>query len=249
MTGHDTAPVREFIYSLTEPATATSILDLGCGRGVELVELAARAPASARLTGLDADAAAIDAAREAARGDPRIELAVHDLTRELPFSAGAFQRVLSVNLLECIPDKQAFLHEAHRVLAPDGRVVFAHWDWDSVLVDGEDKALVRRITHTFADWKQKWMADADGWMGRRLWKTFQQSGLFSGSVHTCVYTSTSYEPGAYGFEHIQSFQALARRGMVEQDELDAFMGSTQRLAAADQFFFSLTMYAYAGHPR
>lgn len=248
MTADDIALVRQFIYSLTDPDAAFSILDLGCGKGVELVELASRIPASARLSGLDVSDTSIEAARQATADDPRVSLAVYDVTHELPFDRGSFDRVLSVNLLECIPDKHSLLKEVHRVLTPGGKVVFAHWDWDSVLVDGDDKGLVRKIVHAFADWKQKWMADADGWMGRRLWRTFQQSGLFSGRVHPFVYMSTRFEPGTYGFEHIKSFGALVRRGLVSQEELDAFTAAIERLAAHDQYCFSLTMYVYVGQP-
>lgn len=249
MMANDTAPTREFIYALMDLAGATSIVDLGCGRGVELAELAGRAPRSVRLAGLDASSDAIDAARKAVGSDPRVELAVHDVTMGLPFGAGAFDRALSVNVLECIPDKQSFLREVHRVLVPGGRFVCAHWDWDSLLVDGDDKALVRKVVRTFADWKQEWMADADGWMGRRLWRTFQQSGLFDGSVQAHVHTSTRHEPGTYGFEHLQSLEALVRHGLVTREELESFLAAVQRLAAADQYFFGLTMNVYVGRVR
>jgi SAM-dependent methyltransferase len=157
--------------------------------------------------------------------------------------------VLSVNLLECIPDKQALLREVHRVLAPGGTVVFAHWDWDSQLIDGADKALVRRIVHAFGDWKQAWMADADAWMGRRLWRTFQESGRFDGRVHPVVHTSTRFAPGTYGHDAVEGFRALVRRGLLAPDEYDAFRRAVEELAAADQYLYAITMFVYAGRRR
>jgi SAM-dependent methyltransferase len=194
MTG-DAVRAHDFAISLLDPAGASAVLDLGCGRGEDLRRIGALAPAGARLVGVDASPESIAHARQAAAGDPRCTFLVHDLSADLPFGDAEFDRVLSVNLLECIPDKQRLLRQVHRVLRPGGRVVFAHWDWDSQLVDGQDKALVRHVLHTFADWKQAWMADADGWMGRRLWRTFQASGLFEGSVHPYVLTSTRFAPG------------------------------------------------------
>jgi SAM-dependent methyltransferase len=52
-------------------------------------------------------------------------------------------------------DRAAWVREVARVLRPDGRLVCGHWDWDSQLREADDKALVRRVVHAFADWKQE----------------------------------------------------------------------------------------------
>ncbi len=249
MYGTDTGPVRGFIHGLLEPETASAILDLGCGRGADLLALAARAPAAATLTGMDASADAIARARAAAGADPRCTFLVHDAGAPLPFPDRAFDRVLSVNLLECIADKVQLLREIHRILVPGGTVVCAHWDWDSVLVDHEDEELVRKLVHAFADWRQPWMASADGWMGRRLWAAFQRSALFAGEVHAFVHTSTRFEPGTYGWEHLHGLNALARHGAIAPADYERFIAGIEDQARAGTYFFSVTMYAYAGQPR
>lgn len=246
---YDAAPVREFIFALCEPASARHVLDLGCGDGTEVVQLAAHAPRDTRFVGLDRSPASIAGARRAAAGDARLDFSILDVAAGLPFEAGAFDRVLSVNLLECVPDKDALVREVHRVLAPGGTLVFAHWDWDSVAIDADDKALVRKLVHAFADWKQAWMSDADGWMGRRLWRIFQRSGLFDGEVHPFVYTSTRYEPGTYGRDHIDVLSGLARRGHATAREIRLLRAQVEDRARRDEYFFSLNMYVYVGRPR
>lgn len=245
----DTLPVRDFIHAKLDPAGASAILDLGCGSGTDLQQIGRLAGTDTRLVGLDASEPGIAAARQATAADPRYAFALHDVARRLPSGDGEFDRVMSVNLLECIPHKQQLLREVHRVLAPGGRVVFAHWDWDSQTIDGADKDLVRRIVHAFGDWKQGWMADADAWMGRRLWRTFQESGLFSGSVHPIVLTSTRFQPGTYGHDAIESFRGLVKRGVVSANEYDAFHRDVAELARGDRYFYSITMFVYVGHRR
>jgi ubiquinone/menaquinone biosynthesis C-methylase UbiE len=245
----DAARVHELVHSLLDPAGARAVLDVGCGRGDDLRRIGAIAPRGARLVGVDASEAAVAEARRSTADDPRFSFVAHDVATGLPFGDGEFDRVLSVNLLECIPDRQALLREVHRVLAPDGTVAFAHWDWDSQLVDGADKELVRKVVHAFGDWKQAWMANADAWMGRRLWRTFQGSGLFAGRVHPLVLTSTRFEPGTYGYDSIESFRALVKRGILAPEEYAAFRGAVEELAAADRYFYSITMFAYVGRKR
>lgn len=241
--------VHDHVLSLLDGSTASAILDIGCGQGDHLRMLARKVSSSTRLVGIDSSAEAIGSAREATEGDPRFTFLVHDLTEGIPFEDGAFDRILSVNLIEAIKDKEALLGEVHRVLSPKGRIVVSHFDWDSQLYDGEDKALVRRLVHAFADWKQKWMADADGWMGRRLWRTFQQEGLFTGYVDAYACTSTCFEPGHYGWERSQDFASMVKRGLITAEEYERFVRSLEELARRNAYFYAITMFSYVGTRR
>ena len=242
----DIRPVHQQVLSLLDVERAAAVLDLGCGRGEHLRMLAEDAPEDVRLVGVDKSQKSIDAARAATEGDPRFRFLVHDLSKGLPFGAGEFDRVLSVNVLEAIVDKPALLREAHRVLDPEGRLVVAHLDFDSQLYDGVDKEVVRKATHAFADWKLSSMADADGWMGRRLWRTFQETGLFHGRVDAHLHTSTTFEPGRYGWERSRDLASLVRRGTITADDYAVFRQGLEDLAARDQYFYAITMFSYVG---
>lgn len=114
--------------------------------------------------------------------DARVSFRCEALGDRLPFDAQSVDLVYSHNLLECLADPGAFPREAARILRPSGQVVVGHWDWDTQLFDGADKALVRRFVAAFADWQQAWMAYAGGWMGRRLWGVFNlQASSMEGS--------------------------------------------------------------------
>jgi SAM-dependent methyltransferase len=86
------------------------ILDLGCGVGHSYELLAPR-----ETVGLDIDPDALaDQERETRAGD----------MRALPFAAGSFDGVLSVQSLEHVPDPESVLAEARRVLVPGGPAIF-----------------------------------------------------------------------------------------------------------------------------
>jgi SAM-dependent methyltransferase len=86
------------------------VLDLGCGVGHSYHLLGGR-----ETIGVDLDP-------DALRGQER-ETHVADM-RELPFEAGAFPSVLSVQSLEHVPDPERVLAEVARVLEPGGVAVF-----------------------------------------------------------------------------------------------------------------------------
>lgn len=121
-----------------------------------------------------------------------------------------------------------------------------HFDWDTQVFDGEDKDLVRRIVHSFGDWQQAWMNDSDAWMRRRLWPTFQQTGLFEGRVHPAVLMETTFHPGAYGFEQAKAFGALARRGEIDAADYRRFVEGLRLLGATNCYLYAITMFIYAG---
>lgn len=187
--------LRSYVHSFLDLEDGAAVLDLGCGRGTDLLEIGSAAPPRLKLVGVDASAEAVQMAQESTRGDPRYSFLLHDISQGVPFPDESFDCVLSTNTLECLTDKPALLKEVHRVLRPNGTVVFAHFDWDTQLFDGEDKELVRKIVHLFGDWQQAWMDDCDAWMGRRLWPTFQRTGLYEGSIHSAVLMETAFQPG------------------------------------------------------
>jgi ubiquinone/menaquinone biosynthesis C-methylase UbiE len=99
-----------------------SILDVGTGPGVLLMELAIRRP-DLRLTGVDlsADMVAAAAKNLAPQGE-RASVRVGDVTR-LPFEDSSFDLIVSSLSLHHWDDPEAAAPELARVLRPGGRVV------------------------------------------------------------------------------------------------------------------------------
>jgi SAM-dependent methyltransferase len=230
-------------------ATGGTAVDLGCGKGGDLLALAARtADPSARFIGLDVSPNAVTAAGEAARGagDDRLAFEVADLSARLPFADASVDLVFSQNLVECLGDRDAFVAEVARVLRPGGVAVVVHWDFDSQVFDGTEKDLVRRLVHAFADLRQPWMTHVDGWMGRRLWGMFAPSGRFDGAVHTRVLTNTKYAAPWYGHEMAGAMKALVKRSLVTAEEYARFLTGLEELDRAGRYFYAITAYAYVG---
>lgn len=245
--GPDIATMRQWLYGQMDLSPEMALLDAGCGDGHDLRQLGERVGAGARLLGIDRAASVIERAQAAVGDDRRFVFSVADLVEPWPFDDASFDLVSSNNVLECLTDKQAFLRETNRVLKPGGQVVCAHWDHDTQTIDGADKVLVRRIVAAFSDWQQAWMPDADGWMGRRLWRTFQESGLFRGEVRPYVLTNTEFAAPCYGYEQIsRALPGLVRRGLIEQSEYDRFYGDLCELARRGEYFYSSTLFVYVG---
>ena len=130
-----------------------SVLDVGCGTGSLLEEIAA-SETPRRIVGIDAAGIYLEAAR-ARVGDGRVELREGD-AEALPFAAEEFDAALSQLVLQFVSRPAAAVAEMARVVRPGGTVAACVWNsaggmphqrmfWDSAaLVDPEAAKLRAR---------------------------------------------------------------------------------------------------------
>jgi len=109
---------RDWLLSLVDFPPGGAILDVGCGKGSDLLALAARVQdPEASFVGVDASADHL-AAAQASSKDERVEFLQAKVGPSLGFGDETFDVLLTQNVLECIPDLDAFIPELARVLRP-----------------------------------------------------------------------------------------------------------------------------------
>lgn len=104
------------------------VLDVGSGTGALAAAIASHAP-TARVAGIDPAASYVDAA-QATLGNERITFEVGD-ARQMPFDDATFDRVLSMLVINFIPDPQKAVDEMRRVTRRAGTVAAAVWDYSA----------------------------------------------------------------------------------------------------------------------
>ena len=113
----------EFLRRVLEVAgdlAGLRVLDVGCGRGELLAEIARRWP-RASAYGLD-----VSVARMAQAGlTDRARAVAADGTVSAPFRGASFDRVFCLETLEHLQEPESCLREIARVLAPGGRAILS----------------------------------------------------------------------------------------------------------------------------
>ncbi|MFZ0171823.1 MAG: class I SAM-dependent methyltransferase [Acidimicrobiales bacterium] len=99
------------------------VLDVGCGTGLLLRQLASRLPGAVELVGIDPAPGMVEVAT-AAPGDPRLRFLAGTAER-LPLPDATFDLVVSTTSFDHWADQRAGLAECARVLAPGGQLVLA----------------------------------------------------------------------------------------------------------------------------
>jgi arsenite methyltransferase len=110
-------------FALGEMRTGESVLDLGCGAGLDVFIAAQFVGPEGRVAGVDLSPemlAVADAGRIEA-GVSQIEFR-EAAVEALPYPDASFDVAMSNGVLNLIPDKPAALREVCRVLKPGGRL-------------------------------------------------------------------------------------------------------------------------------
>lgn len=101
-----------------------AVLDIGCGTGFPLLELAQRLGRTCAVHGVDPWRAALDRCRQkGAQYDVTNVRVVEGVAERLPYPAGAFDLIVSNNGLNNVADQAAALAECFRVAASPADVV------------------------------------------------------------------------------------------------------------------------------
>lgn len=114
--------IKQLCYSQLGLAGATKVLDVGCGRGLDVLRLQGQLAQHGEVVGLDIDPDPLPT-----KASPGPSFVVGD-AMELPFETGTFDAVWSDRLLQHLDDPQKAVFEMVRVLKPGGRLVLADAD-------------------------------------------------------------------------------------------------------------------------
>jgi len=124
-------------HSIGAVGAGETVLDIGCGAGMDLLVAARRVGPTGKAIGVDMTEAMIERARAsaAALGLEHVEIRKGDAT-SLPVEDSRIDVVISNGVLNLVPEKEAAFAEIARVLRPGGRLQLADIAIDEEL--GED---------------------------------------------------------------------------------------------------------------
>ncbi|MBU2669010.1 methyltransferase domain-containing protein [Actinoplanes bogorensis] len=160
------------LLQLLDVRAGQTVVDLGCGPGTDLGELAGAAGPGGRVIGVDREP---DMLAEARRWHPEAVLHQGDVTG-LPLADGTVDRARVDRVLQHVSDPARAIAEAARVLRTGGLFAAAEPDWDTLAVADEDLATSR----AFARFNAQRVRNPS--MGRDLVRLCTAAGL---AVH-CV---------------------------------------------------------------
>lgn len=118
-------------FSLGPINAGETVLDIGCGAGVDTFVAAMMTGPSGKAVGIDLIASMLQRARENLTSTGLKNVTFEEASSErLPFADQSFDAVISNGVFNLVPDKLKALSEVYRVLKQKGRLMIA----DQVLI-------------------------------------------------------------------------------------------------------------------
>ena len=215
-----------------------AVLDVGCGLGHDVADLAAVVGRDGRAVGVDTSEAFLHHA--ASSELPHLKFVLADGER-LPFESNSFDAAKIDRTLQHAAHPEAIVDELHRVVRPGGRVVCVEPDWETLTITVDDHATTRVIANHWSDHYR------NGWIGRRLEALVHAAG--SGAIEV-----TGHVLRATGHADVETAFFWDVAGMIDNvkrqspvpDEIDAWLDKYHRADAEGTLAGTLTLFMVSG---
>jgi arsenite methyltransferase len=229
----DMARRRGLVRAALGAQPGDRILDVGCGPGFFESELLREVGPEGSVVGVDSSAASVAAATSRLAGRDNVAFHEADATT-LPVEDGEFDRALSVQVLEYVPDVDAALRELRRALRPGGRVVVWDVDWSTVSMRTEDGARMERV---LAAWDAHLTHPS---LPRTLTARLRAAGFDDVRMQAHSFATNELSNETYG-----GFLVPFVEGFVGTPEANAWADEQRALAERGEFFFAVMQFCFA----
>jgi len=222
-------------YALMRIEIGDTVLDLGCGPGIDTVRLAGLIGASGRVIGIDADPEMIELAEKRAQflgvGGTTTHLRAE--ATALPLHDASVNTARSERLFQHLDDPESVLQELRRVLCPGARLILMDADHATWSTGTREQKTERRLAQFFADTQMR-----NGYAGRDLGHYLQQAGFVE--IETKIESGiiTDYAQWRRLFCIDETEQLALEAGVVSDTELCRLHSDLQRRDADGSFFSS-----------
>jgi ubiquinone/menaquinone biosynthesis C-methylase UbiE len=218
------------------------VLELGCGTGVVLRDIAALVGPRGHAFGIDPSRAVLGAARELCARHPlhaRMTLRA-GAGEQIPFRAARFDASVAVTVLLHVADPLLVVKEMQRVTRPVGIVAVQDQDFGTVAAMHPDRALTDRILDGVAA-----RIYEEPYSGRRLPALLRAAGLERVRLLTDVYQDTTLEPYTKAFLERRAERAV-HFGLVDAGAAQRWLDGFTELVRDGGFVMTVNYYGAVG---
>ncbi|MFG2741467.1 methyltransferase domain-containing protein [Streptomyces chartreusis] len=218
--------LRARSYELLCLVPGSTVVDVGCGAGRAVAELAER---GVHAVGVDPSPWMLAAAGERWPQAEFREAGAEDL----PFADRSVRGYRADKVFHVLEEPGRAVAEARRILCPGGRIVLVGQDWDAIMIDSDDAALTRTIVHARADHLGSPRA------GRQYRSLLLDGGFADVTIeaHTNVFTT----PAMLSLVARLAESAWAD-GAVDRDQADEWLAEQRRRAEAGRFLVAIPFF-------
>ncbi|MCP4407503.1 MAG: methyltransferase domain-containing protein [Gammaproteobacteria bacterium] len=231
-------PIKHRSYELMRIEPGQTILDVGCGPGIDTIEIAQLVGETGYVIGIDQDPEMVSRADAYA-----IKLGLNGYVEHriseagaLEFESDQFDTSRSERLFMHLLDPEQALSEMVRVVKPKGWIVVVDSDWGSLSIDTTEIEVERRLARFRAE-----KILNNGYSGRRLYRIFREQGLNEIIVETFPIQATDLKLLRYLSRQDEVEKKAIEQNIITQHELQRWHYDLEQADRGKRFFASLNI--------
>ena len=236
----DIAEQRRRTLAAIDLQSGESALDVGCGPGFLVREMAEHVGPQGRTVGIDSSEQMLALAARRTADMPQVAL-IEGRIEDSGIKDDSFDAVCCSQVLLFLADTGAALSEFRRVLKPGGRLAIIETDWRGVVLNAADDALTRRM---FAAWDA---AQVTPNLPVRLKSILEDTGFSDVEIEGIPIINTSFGPEGFSGGMLRGVAKKAQAtGFVSNDEAKAWIEDLKARNAAGDYFFCVNRFLFKG---
>jgi len=229
-------------YQLLNIANGSSVLDIGCGTGDDVLAMAELVGPNGKVVGIDKSKSLIEEANDRSNLEQvPVQFQIGDV-HKLDFADNTFDGCRADRVFQHLQDRHQALSEMIRVTRPGGRIVVFDPDWDTMIVEAPDRDLTRKIIDHFVD-----QLVLNPWCGRESYKLFQQLGLENVVVaDTATFVLMDFSTAKQLWKFDEVADLIREENPILADKVESWLSYLKQADDEGFFFSAVTGFTVAG---
>lgn len=239
---HQQAVKQQFkddTFALLDIQPGQRVLDVGCGLGQDVLDMARLVVPAGHATGVDFSQTMIAEAQQRSRETGLPVSFQQGDAQSLPFADNTFDRCRAERTFQHLPDPRRALAELVRVTKPGGRLLITEPDHEAMVLDSPYQDLTRRFLAFRSDQLQQ------GGVAHRLYAWSKELGLADVAVEARATVSTDYAT-AVTFQYAKIMREAQRQGVVTPEEADRWIAALEEAGRTGRFLSCGTTFITTG---
>ncbi len=229
---------RRLVRRALGPVPGDRIVDVGCGPGYYLDEIAVQVGPGGRVVGVEPSGTMRDAAAVRTARHGNVTLLDGDATA-IPIDDGWADRALAVQVLEYVDDTSAAVAELARIIRPGGTVVVWDIDWATLSWHSADPGRMDRV---LAAWDNHLAHPS---LPRTLAPSMARAGFEHVRAEAYAFLNRDVGPNSYSGLVLPLIADYVRNTtLVPGDEVTAWHAEQESLSAGGEYYCSLIQYCF-----
>lgn len=221
----------------THTVPGRSLLDVGCGFGLETLRLVEAVRPNGCVSGIDkSEEFVAEAQRRATAAGLEIDLRTGD-AQALPYADHSFDIVRAERVMVYLPEPARALAEMRRVAKPGARIAIIEPDFGTNVINMPDRALTRAVLDHECDANVP-----QGWLVRDLGAMLGDQGFRDVEVATRIVRFTPDLAAGY---FTQTGRSALQAGAINAAGLERWSSTIADLRGRGRLFAAIGYYLFA----